>query len=183
MTPLSTLATAATASVRAPDAPTLGATLRVVSDSFTDGGAMPADYVFTAAGGKNKSPQLSWSGAPRGTKSFAVTCFDPDAPTGSGYWHWVAFNIPANVDRVDVGEGKGESPRDAMSGYTDFGMSGYAGPWPPAGDGQHHYTFTVYALDVPDVDGGSDKTTGATLIFLTRGHVLATGSITGLFGL
>src|SRR6476646_7857548 len=94
-----------TTSVRAPMAPKGGAKLKVSSTSFTDGGPIGMDYVFTGCGGKNKSPQLSWSGAPKETKSFAITCFDPDAPTGSGYWHWLAFDIPPSTTSVDEGAG------------------------------------------------------------------------------
>jgi Raf kinase inhibitor-like YbhB/YbcL family protein len=160
--------------VRAPDPAKHGNSLRVSSQSFADGDAIPMDNVFTACGGKNISPQLTWSGAPDGTKSYAITCFDPDAPTGSGYWHWVAFNVPASVTSLTAGE----SP--AGLGYTDFGVAAYCGPYPPKGDVIHRYIFTVYALDVASIDA-SKGTTGATLVFTMRGHVLATGSITGTF--
>jgi Raf kinase inhibitor-like YbhB/YbcL family protein len=174
-------ANASKVSVRAPDAPKSGATLRVSSQSFSDGGSIPMENVFKNSGGKNTAPQLSWTGAPAGTKSFAITCFDPDAPTGCGYWHWLAFNIPAKVTSLNAGDGNDDSPRGGGSGYSDFGLTGYAGPDPPKGDGDHHYTFTVYALDVDTIAGASGKTTGATLVFMMRGHVLATGSITGRF--
>ena len=88
-----------TVSVRAPDAPKSDTPLRVTSSSFTEGGKIPMENVHQMCGGKNTAPQLSWSGAPEGTKSYAITCFDPDAPTGSGYWHWLAFNIPAKSRR------------------------------------------------------------------------------------
>jgi Raf kinase inhibitor-like YbhB/YbcL family protein len=153
----------------------------VSSASFSDGAAIPMDHVFTGCGGKNVSPQLSWSGAPQGTKSYAITCFDPDAPTGTGYWHWLAFDIPGKVTQLDAGAGKGSSPAGGKTGYSDFGMNSYGGPCPPKNDRPHHYIFTVYALDVDSVQGANDKTTGATLMFMMRGHVLATGSITGTF--
>lgn len=168
--------------VRAADAPRSGATLRVSSESFQDGGVIPMENVFTGCGGKNVAPQLTWSGAPDGTKSFAITCFDPDAPTGSGYWHWLAFNIKASVTSLKAGDGNAKSPGGAKVGYNDFGQSTYCGPCPPKGDGEHHYTFTVYALDVDTLSGVGDKTTGATVVFNMRGHVLAQGSITGRFG-
>jgi Raf kinase inhibitor-like YbhB/YbcL family protein len=173
---------AGTVSVRAPQAPKNGASLRVTSESITEGAPIPMDNVFTHCGGKNTAPQLSWSGAPEGTKSFAITCFDPDAPTGSGYWHWLAFNIPADVSSLDSGAGNDEEPAGGNSGFSDFGMNSYGGPCPPKGDPAHRYIFTVYALDVDQVGGASDKTTGATLVFSMRGHVLATGSLTGKFG-
>ena len=176
-----TTATAKTVSVRSPDAATNGSTLRVTSNAFSDGGQIALKHVFSMCGGDNKSPQLSWSGAPEGTKSFAITCFDPDAPTGAGYWHWVAFDIPASVTSLDEGAGTGDIG-GGRNGFTDYGFSNYGGPCPPKGDGDHHYVFTVYALDVPSVQGASEKTTGATLVFSMRGHVLAQGSITGTFG-
>jgi Raf kinase inhibitor-like protein, YbhB/YbcL family len=170
-----------TVSVRAPQAPKSGAALKVSSKSFSDGADIPMENVFTGCGGKNVSPQLSWSGAPSGTKSFAIGCFDPDAPTGSGYWHWVLFNLPGETTSLEAGEGNEETPRGGTTGYSDFGMNEYGGPCPPKGDGQHRYIFTVYALDTDEIPGGSSAT-GATMVFLMRGHVLASGSITGLFG-
>ena len=171
-----------TVAVRAPDAPKSSTPLRVASTSFTEGGKIPMDNVFTGCGGKNTSPQLSWSGAPDGTKSYAITCFDPDAPTGSGYWHWLAFNIPASVTKLDAGAGNSAAPAGGKGASSDFGMTSYGGPCPPKGHGDHHYTFTVYALDVDKLEGVTDKTSGATLVFNMRGHVLASGKIMGVFG-
>jgi Raf kinase inhibitor-like YbhB/YbcL family protein len=162
--------------VRSPDPATHGHSMQVTSTSFSEDGDIPKEHVFSAAGGKNVSPQLSWSGAPAGTNSYAVTCFDPDAPTGCGFWHWVVFNIPAGVTSFEAGKPKG------THGYTDYTTSEYGGPWPPPGDGKHRYIFRVYALDVDRIDGASEKTTGGLLTFMMRGHVLATGTITGLFG-
>jgi hypothetical protein len=170
-----------TVSVRAPQGPQQGAKLKVTSDSFADGSTIGMDFVFGGCGGKNRSPQLSWSGAPAGTRSFAITCFDPDAPTGCGYWHWLAFDIPASVAKVDVGAGTDKSPAGGRSGATDYGISSYGGPCPPKGDGAHRYFFTVYALDVPSL-GASEKTHGAPCMFMMRGHVLASGTIVGTFG-
>ncbi len=181
MTGSSFTASADTVAVRAPTAPTSGTRLTVRSDSLTDGAAIPMEYVFTGCGGKNVSPQLSWSGAPEGTKSFAVTCFDPDAPTGSGYWHWLVFDIPASVTSFAAGAGNSDEPGDGSSGYSDFGMTSYGGPCPPKSDIPHHYIYTVYALDVASLSGAGSGTTGATLIFQMRGHVLAAGKITGTF--
>jgi len=171
-----------TITVRAPRAAKHGASMTVTSTSITEGAAIPMDNVFTGCGGKNVAPALAWSGAPSGTKSFAITCFDPDAPTGSGYWHWLAFDIPAGRTSLAAGDGNKESPAGGKSGYTDFGMNSYGGPCPPKGDPPHHYIFTVYALDVDSLTGVSGKTTGATFVFNMMGHVLATGSITGQFG-
>src|SRR4051812_5720125 len=119
------------------------------------------DHVYKGCGGKNVSPPLSWSGAPAGTQSFVLTCFDPHAPTGSGYWHWVVFNIPAKVTSLDAGDtklGGGEA------GRNDYGESEYGGPCPPKGDGPHRYIFRVYALDVDSIQA-SEGTTGASVTF------------------
>ena len=99
------MATNDTVSVRAPEPPKNSTPLRVTSSTFSEGGKIPMDSVHQWCGGKNNAPQLSWSGAPGGTKSYAITCFDPDAPTGSGYWHWIAFNIPASATSLDAGAG------------------------------------------------------------------------------
>lgn len=172
-----------TARVRAPESPRNSKSIDVSSSSIEEGGTIDTTYVFTGCGGKNVSPQLAWRGAPAGTRSFAITCFDPDAPTGSGYWHWLVFNVPATVTSLDEGVGSKESAGGGGTGYNDFGQNQYCGPCPPKGDSPHRYIFTVYALDVPSVEGAGDGTTGATLVFLMRGHVLATGSLTARFGL
>jgi Raf kinase inhibitor-like YbhB/YbcL family protein len=179
---MTTAASSPKVSVRAADPPRGGGTLRVSSDSFNEGGVIPMEHVFTGCGGKNVTPQLTWSGAPDGTKSYAITCFDPDAPTGSGYWHWAAFNLRPSVTSLRAGDGNAKSPGGGKAGYNDFGQSTYCGPCPPKGDGEHHYTFTVYALDVDELPGVDGDTTGATVVFNMRGHVLAQGSITGKFG-
>ncbi len=101
--------------------------------------------------GANQSPQLSWKNAPEGTKSFAITMFDPDAPTGSGWWHWVVFDIPTNVSELASGAGTISNkltPEGAIQSLTDFGVAGYGGPCPPKGTGIHQYIITVYALKV-----------------------------------
>jgi len=109
--------------------------------------------------GQNISPALNWSNAPAGTKSFAVTAYDPDAPTGSGWWHWVMYNIPADATGLVAGAGNGRNaPRGSQEGRTDFGSKGYGGPCPPAGDKPHHYHFTVFALKVDKLDVPGDAT-------------------------
>lgn len=107
--------------------------------------------VFNGFGckGINKSPKLVWKNPPAGTRSFAVTVYDPDAPTGSGWWHWVIFNIPANVTtlKLNTGDpGRGLAPKGSIQSNTDFGKPGYGGPCPPQGDMPHRYQITVYAL-------------------------------------
>lgn len=175
--------TAATNRVAAPQPPKRSASIKVTSTSFQDGAAIPRDYAFTACGGKNVSPQLAWADFPTETKSFAITVFDPDAPTGSGYWHWVAFDIPRTVTSLKEGDGGSERPAGGTGGYTDFALHSYGGPCPPKGDAPHHYHFTVYALDVDKLPGVGPGTTGATLVFSMRGHVLAQGSVVGTFRL
>lgn len=98
--------------------------------------------------GRNKSPQLSWENAPEGTQSFAITMYDPDAPTGSGFWHWLAFDIPADVTELASGAGsaKGSMPKGSIQSVTSYGAPGYGGPCPPKGHGIHQYIITVHAL-------------------------------------
>jgi hypothetical protein len=169
------------ATVRAPEPPKHGESMRVTSESVAEGAAIPMENVFTGCGGKNAAPQLSWSGAPEGTKSFAITCFDPDAPTGSGYWHWLAFNIPANVTSLKAGDGNKDKPAGGQSASNDYGMVGYGGPCPPKNDIPHHYIFTVHALDVEKIEGANEKTNGASLNFMMRGHRLASGKLIATF--
>lgn len=105
--------------------------------------------VFTDCGGENVSPQLSWVNAPEGTKSFAVTVYDPDAPTGSGWWHWLVVNIPAETSELPQGAGAEagtQLPKGVIQTITDYGKAGYGGPCPPEGHGFHQYIVTVYAL-------------------------------------
>ena len=99
-----------TVSVRAPKPAKQSDAIRVQSKSIKEGEKIDIEFIFTGCGGRNQSPQLSWSGAPAGTKSFAITCFDPVAPTGCGYWHWLAFNIPASVTSLDAGASRGGKP-------------------------------------------------------------------------
>jgi Raf kinase inhibitor-like YbhB/YbcL family protein len=109
---------------------------------------------FGCSGG-NVSPSLKWSDPPAGTKSFAVTVYDPDAPTGSGWWHWVVFNLPADARSLPTGAGDpaaGKLPKGAVQSLTDFGARGYGGPCPPQGDPPHRYVFTVHALKVGKLD-------------------------------
>ncbi|MFN2462137.1 MAG: YbhB/YbcL family Raf kinase inhibitor-like protein, partial [Candidatus Velthaea sp.] len=119
---------------------------------------------------------------PAGTLSYTLTVFDPDAPTGTGFWHWVVFNIPAATTSLAAGFGTTAPPAPIVEGYTDNGSSGYGGPCPPVGDGPHRYIFTVSALNVAAVPGGATSaTTGAGLTFRTRGTILAQGTLIGTF--
>lgn len=126
--------------------------LQLRSDSFDDGDYLGAEFVLSedygfGCGGGNRSPHLGWSGAPQGTKSFAVTCYDPDAPTGSGFWHWLVVNIPPDVSELVLGSGDGSGiPEGALQTRTDFGQPGWGGPCPPEGDHPHRYLFTIRAV-------------------------------------
>ena len=116
-------------------------------------------------------------------RAIAVTMFDPDAPTGHGFWHWVMFDIPATAHRLAPGMGEMRAaPADAVLGHVDFGISAYGGPCPPPGDTPHHYIVTVRALDVATVHGANAGTTGPELVALLAGHELAQGTIVGRFG-
>jgi len=159
------------------------ASLKVSSQVLQEGKPIPMSAVYTGAGGQNVSPDLSWDAAPAGTKSLAISCHDPDAPTTVGFTHWVLFNLPAELRSLPAGAGAaGKSPKGATVGFTDYGESAYGGMAPPPGDPPHRYQFTVWALDVPRLEGGDERTTYAKFRFLIRGHVLAQGTLTGLFG-
>lgn len=131
------------------------------------GGQATNNQEFSGFGcvGKNMSPQLSWQNVPTGTKSFAVTMYDPDAPTGSGWWHWVMFDIPANVNELVADAGnlaKKLAPKGSIQGVTDYGKAGYGGPCPPQGHGFHQYIITVYALKTAKL--GLDKNASPALV-------------------
>jgi hypothetical protein len=162
-----------------------GASFRVTSPDLVSKGRIAMTHVFNGMGctGQNISPTLQWSNAPAGTKSFAVTAYDPDAPTGSGWWHWVVYNIPATTTSLAAGAGNpnGRSlPSGAAQGNTDFGSRGYGGPCPPPGK-PHHYHFTVFALKVDKIDVPNNAT-AAFVGFNLNANKLATAGITGLYG-
>lgn len=143
----------------------------VTSDDFADGDRL--DDTFVSSGG-NQSPQLSWSGAPEGTKGFAITCFDPDAPTGCGFWHWFCIGVPAEVSSV----ARGEVLAGTHCARNDFGNDRYDGSAPPPGDRVHRYIFAVHALDTDDtgVPEGASPTYAS---FVHVGHTIARATITG----
>jgi Raf kinase inhibitor-like YbhB/YbcL family protein len=143
------------------------------------------EQVFSGFGctGKNVSPALKWEGAPKNTKSFAVTVYDPDAPTGSGWWHWIILNIPANITSLSKNAGDpaaGLAPAGSIQCKTDFGTNGYGGACPPAGDKPHRYQFTVYALDVEKLPLDANAS-GAMAGFNIHQHTQAKSSITVLY--
>ncbi len=113
------------------------------------------------ADGEDVSPHLSWADVPAGTRSFAVTCYDPDAPTASGFWHWAVANLPADVTELPTDAGNPEAgflPSAAVTLRNDAGAARYVGAAPPAGHGPHRYFFVVHAVDVESLDGGADAT-------------------------
>lgn len=136
-------------------------TFQLRSPDFPDNGTLPKVHVHSAmgAGGDNLSPAFTWEGAPPGTKSFALTCHDPDAPTGSGWWHWVVYDIPASATSLARGAGTAAGdrlPPGTKQGRTDFGTHEYGGAAPPPGHGPHRYVFTLYALKVDKLDVSAD---------------------------
>lgn len=158
----------------------------VTSPQLEDGGGLRNEQVLNGFGcsGLNMSPELNWHGEPEGTKSFAVTVYDPDAPTGSGWWHWVVFNIPSDQRRLAPNSGDvtvGVAPDGAVQSRTDFGAPGYGGACPPAGDGDHRYQFRVWALDVAQLDL-SDQVSGAMVGYFLNQHKLAQAEITVTYG-
>ena len=160
--------------------------LTLTSPDVKEGGTIADEQVFNSFGctGKSISPALTWSGAPKDTKSFALNVYDPDAPTGSGFWHWVVFNISPDTTSLAKGAGDPKSdaaPKGAIQGRTDFGVPGYGGPCPPKGDKPHHYIFTIYAVDVDKLDA-DPNTTAAVVGFNLHFHTLAKASLTALYG-
>lgn len=133
--------------------------------------------------GENQSPQLLWKNAPEGTKSFAITMYDPDAPTGSGFWHWIAFNIPANVNEIVTNAGNvalNLFPKGAIQSITDYGIKGFGGPCPPEGHGFHAYIITVYALKTDKLE--LTENTGPAIVgFNLWNNTLAKASIVAYY--
>jgi Raf kinase inhibitor-like YbhB/YbcL family protein len=145
-------------------------------------GQLTNKQVFSGFGcsGENVSPQLSWENAPKGTKSFAVTVYDPDAPTGSGWWHWVVFDISKDKTTLPTGFGNSES-KDVIQSMTDFGKTGFGGACPPVADKAHAYIFTVYALDVETL--ALDKNSSPALVgYYINAHSLAKASLISYYG-
>ena len=159
------------------------------SADIAPGARITDKHVYKGFGceGGNVSPALEWSGAPAGAKSFAVTMYDPDAPTGSGWWHWVVFNIPASTTKLEQGAGDAGGarlPAGAAQSRTDFGGPGYGGPCPPEGVSlkkPHRYIFTVFALKVDKLDLGPDSS-GALVGYMLNANALGKASFTGLYG-
>ena len=160
--------------------------LELRSDYVSDGQLMSENHVFDGWGmtGGNISPSLSWSGSPAETKSFAVTCFDPDAPTGSGFWHWIVLNIPASVTELETNaagtDGSG-LPKGAFHVRNDYGVKDFGGAAPPQGDLPHRYVFAVHALDVESLDV-NDEISPAVAGFNLRFHTIARAVLVPVYG-
>lgn len=157
----------------------------LTSPDFNDGDRLPQAQVFNGMGhsGGNASPELKWEGAPEGTKSFVVTLYDPDAPTGSGWWHWVVVDIPANATGLAAAAGSADGkslPGPAYQTRTDFGPPGYGGAAPP-GDKTHRYIFTVHALKTDKLDVNPDVSP-AYVGFNVHFSSLGSASLTALYG-
>ena len=151
----------------------------VTSDDVSHGQPLKHDQVNS---GGDASPHLSWSGAPEGTKSFTVTCFDPDAPTPSGFWHWLVLGLPADVTSLAVGAGAGDDslPAGAFHIRNDYGTQAYGGAAPPQGDRPHRYLFAVHALDTDDL-GLDGSVSPAVATFTIGAHLLARGVLTATY--
>lgn len=162
-----------------PDVPSFSVTSSTVDDGGTWPGAQMSGIVGVP-GGKDISPHLSWSGAPEGTKSYAVTVYDPDAPTGSGFWHWAVADIPATVTELPEGAGDDTGsglPEGAFQLPNDARLARFVGAAPPPGHGPHRYFVVVHALDVTRIGVPADGTP-AYLGFTIAGHVLARAVLT-----
>ena len=160
--------------------------LTVTSDDIADGQPLSNAHLADMMGltGENLSPHLAWAGAPPDTQSFAVTCFDPDAPTGSGFWHWVLFDIPASVSELPRGAGSGAMkgrPEGSIHARNDVGLPGYVGAAPPPGHGDHRYIFAVHALGVPTL-GLDESASPAYVGFNCTFNTTARGLLTPVFG-
>ncbi len=158
--------------------------MTLTSPDVKPGGKMANEQVFNSFGcsGGNVSPALSWTGAPKGTKSFAVSMYDPDAPTGSGFWHWWVANLPPDTSGLPKGAGGGTGlPAGALQARNDYSQVGYGGPCPPPGK-PHRYQITVYALDVDKLPDAGPDASPAVFGFDAHAHTLAKATLTGLDG-
>jgi Raf kinase inhibitor-like YbhB/YbcL family protein len=157
----------------------------LTSPDIKAGGTVPMMHVFQGGGctGQNISPALEWHTAPPGTGSFALTCYDPDAPTGSGWWHWMVYDIPFRANGLPRGAGnaEGDLPQGALQARNDYGQTGYGGPCPPPGDKPHRYVFTAYALKAGRLEVPRDASC-AMIGFMINANKLGEGSFTATFG-
>ena len=166
----------------------LSVSSQVLADGFflssTDvKGQIGKNQVFNSFGctGRNISPQLSWGNAPADTKSFAVTMYDPDAPTGSGWWHWVVFNIDKSVDSLKTGVSTKAMPAGAIESASSYGIKGFGGACPPKGDKAHRYIITVFALDAKKIEQNADARP-ELIGFFINSHTIVKASIMAYYG-
>ncbi|HZD72047.1 MAG TPA: YbhB/YbcL family Raf kinase inhibitor-like protein [Actinomycetes bacterium] len=158
----------------------------VTSTDIQDGGTLPEPQrsgIFDA-GGSDTSPHLAWSGFPEGTRGFVVTCYDPDAPTGSGFWHWAVYGIPVSVTELPTGAGSPDEvglPEGAVQLRNDASLRHYLGAAPPPGHGPHRYFFVVHAVDTDNLEMVTEDSTPGFLGFILSGHTLARGAIVATF--
>jgi Raf kinase inhibitor-like YbhB/YbcL family protein len=160
-------------------------TFRLESSEWHDGGTVPVRNLFNGSGcnGGNISPAFHWSGAPKGTRSFAMTIYDPDAPAPGGWWHWVVFNIPSAISNIPAGagdKGSGKLPSGSSQCKNDYGDPGYGGPCPPPGT-THRYVVKIYALDVERIPGNPETAPGRAAK-LVQEHSIASAQLTVSFG-
>lgn len=162
--------------------PSFAETFTVNSESFIQGKKLTDNQVFNGFGcdGGNLSPALYWHNAPEDTKSFAVSLYDPDAPTGSGFWHWTVLNIPNHVTHLNLDAGNLSNknlPVGASQVRNDYGIKGFGGACPPAGDNPHRYALTIHALDVASIELPADVSP-AVAGFMIRQHQIGSTSVT-----
>src|SRR3984893_1392228 len=157
------------------------ASFTLESNDVEDRQPLDMEFAHSSVAGRNVSPELHWAGFPEETKSFAVTCFDPDAPTGSGFWHWVLVGLPSNLTELPRGAGSGDGlAGGAFHVRNDYGERSYGGAAPPAGDRPHRYVFAVHAVDVEKLDVTEDASPAFVGFNLTF-HVIARGVIRPTF--
>lgn len=159
--------------------------LTLQSQDITQAGFLSKTHVFNGFGctGENKSPQLKWSDVPEGTKSFAISVYDPDAPTGSGWWHWQIVNIPSNVRELAANAGNIQAniaPTGSLQIKNDYGYHGFGGACPPQGHGVHHYRFTLHALAVEKLELPKDAS-GALAGYMINANTIETSTIEALY--
>jgi len=154
----------------------------VTSPDIQEGHFMAKTFEFNGFGcdGPNLSPALRWKNAPAGTQSFAVTVYDPDAPTGSGFWHWLVLDIPAEVHELAQGAGNGTLPAGCRSFMNDYGIKEFGGACPPEGHGMHRYQFTVWALPTPTL-GVPEGASAAVVGFMLNANALAKATLTATY--
>jgi Raf kinase inhibitor-like YbhB/YbcL family protein len=157
-----------------------GQPMQIISSAFKDGGKIPLKYVRPGAGGQNVSVPLSWSNAPAGTQSFALSVVDPH-PVAHNWVHWLVIDIPKDASSLPEGASGHQMPPGAVELKNSFGDLGYGGPQPPPGSGDHPYVFTLYALSVPKVELSRNPSLAAFSQAL-EGKTLATATVTGFFG-